>query len=567
MTFADFYLDEKILRNLKHLGFTKPTPAQSESIPEILNNRDVLASAKTGSGKTAAFIIPVLQKLLNNENEQISFFPKVLILSPTRELANQIKICIQELSRNLNLKYGVIVGGMPYPPQVKLLNKGLDILVATPGRLLDHLNTGNLDLSCLETLILDEADKMLDMGFQKDIHAIARQTPKNRQTLMFSATVNNNVIAEAKCLLSNPSRIEIDNIKEGHDQIQHSIHFTRNINHKKELLNRLLDNDQFELSIIFTATKRFTEVLSKQFKSLGYRCAALHGDMSQAARNRTIELFRKKQIDALFATDIAARGIDIKDIDLVVNFDLPKSPEDYIHRIGRTGRAESSGTAYSLVGNQDRGVLKRIENLLGSPLKVKDIPAPRSEFNMEEDSSHSNSKSKNQAKNCSGYMRSRTRKNNNKNYQENNLILDENTLSYEQDKNNQKKNLVSKNKRAKRVKPQKEYTAEATPFSAKHRQSVSSNKSSNYLSNPLDSGLLHESRALYSQRDSTSYGLEEKPEQKKIIIKHQNNKKTRIEKLRKEENTKNSSSEKSEIKGRISLKPSSKKIQKPSKEE
>ena len=567
MTFADFYLDEKILQNLENLGYTKPTSAQYESIPEILNNRDVLASAKTGSGKTAAFIIPTLQKLLNNNSEQLSFSPRALILTPTRELANQIKICIQQLSHNLNLNYGVIVGGMPYPPQIKLLNQALDILVATPGRLLDHLNSGNLDLSCLETLVLDEADKMLDMGFQKDIHAIASQTPKNRQTLMFSATVDHNVIPEAKYLLSDPIRIEIDNIKEDHDQIQHSIHFTQNINHKKELLNRLLDNDQYSLSIIFAATKRCTEDLSKQFKALGYRCATLHSDMSQAARNRTIELFRKKQLHTLFATDIAARGIDIKDIDLVVNFDLPKSPGDYIHRIGRTGRANSTGTAFSFVGNQDRGALKRIENLLGKPLKVKDIPAPRSKFNMEEVSNPSNSRSKNQTKNCSGYMRSRTRQNNNKSYQNPKSALDENTIPKALGRKNETKTPVSKSKHAKRVKAQKEYTTKVTPFSAKYSQGISGNISSNYLSAPLGMGSLHEP-VLYSNRESTIYNVEEEPQPKKIIVKHQTrNKKARIAKLREEENIQSSSPAQSKIKGRISLKSSLKKNQGPSENE
>ena len=419
LTFSELSLNEKILLALDNNGFYEPTPIQKASIPEILAKRDILASAKTGSGKTAAFILPTLQNLLTRQNEQ-NASPRVLILTPTRELATQIKNCIYQFSKNLDLKYGVIVGGTPYPPQIKLLDQGLDILVGTPGRLLDHLDAGRLDLSSLEVLILDEADRMLDMGFQDAIQRLTNQTPQNRQTLLFSATLQNkSVVAEANRLLSNPVRIEVDCIKQEHSQIQQSIHFTRNMNHKKELLNRLFDNNETKLSIIFTATKRCADDLAKEMRNLGYRCAALHGDMSQAARNRTVERFKKRQIQFLFATDVAARGIDIQDISHVINFDLPKNPEDYIHRIGRTGRAGKSGIAISLIGQKDKSVLRRIEQLIGKKLQVKEIPVPKSEYSPEQKTEKNTSQQNEQATNCSGYMRSRTRRGHNKDYQGN----------------------------------------------------------------------------------------------------------------------------------------------------
>ena len=535
MIFSELSLNENILVALNKNGFNEPTPIQQASIPEILANKDILASAKTGSGKTAAFILPTLQNLLTRQNKQYAS-PRALILTPTRELATQIKNCIFQFSQNLDLKYGVIVGGTPYPPQIKLLNQPLDILVGTPGRLLDHLDAGRLDLSELEVLILDEADRMLDMGFQEAIQRLTKQTPSNRQTLLFSATLQNkNVIAEANRLLSKPVRIEIDSIKQEHSQIQQFISFTRNINHKKELLNRLFDNNETKLSIIFTSTKRCADDLTKEMRKLGYRCAALHGDMSQTARNRTIDRFKKRQIQFLFATDVAARGIDIQDISHVINFDLPKNPEDYIHRIGRTGRAGKSGIAISLVGHPDKSVLRRIEHLIGKKLEVKDIPVPKSEFCLQQGTDKKTNDQNETATNCSGYMRSRTRRSHNNDYQ-GNPATSSTTSAESPPRNKKKKPNVSSRYNNKKTdqraesqnKAQRDFSQHkknnsnqnnSTPYGSKAKQG---NIKPNFVMSGIGNQTLTEHDA--QRKNATLYYNNETDDAKnanKTVIKHQ----------------------------------------------
>ena len=535
MIFSELSLNESILHALNKNGFNEPTPIQQASIPEILANKDILASAKTGSGKTAAFILPTLQNLITRQNKQ-NASPRVLILTPTRELATQIKNCIFQFSKNLDLKYGVIVGGTPYPPQIKLLNQPLDILVGTPGRLLDHLDAGRLDLSKLEVLILDEADRMLDMGFQEALQNLTKQAPSNRQTLLFSATLQNKkVIAEANRLLSNPVRIEIDSIKQEHSQIEQFISFTRNINHKKELLNRLLDSNETKLSIIFTSTKRCADDLTKEMRKLGYRCAALHGDMNQTARNRTIDRFKKHQILFLFATDVAARGLDIQDISHVINFDLPKNPEDYIHRIGRTGRAGKSGIAISLVSHSDKGVLRRIEHLVSKKLEVKDIPIPKSEFCLQQGTDKKINDKNEAAKNCSGYMRSRTRRGHNSDHQGNSATSPTTPVeSLPRNKRN-KSNINSKNKDKKngqKVKSQNKtqqdfllsnknnnHQNNSTPYGSKVKQG---NMKPNFVMSGIENKTITERDT--QRKNATLYYNNETDDAKnsnKTVIKHQ----------------------------------------------
>lgn len=543
MTFAELSLDENLLTALDKNGFTLPTPIQQASIPAIITGKDVLASAKTGSGKTAAFILPTLHRLITQPNQQAAG-PKALVLTPTRELATQIKDCIQQFSKNLNLRYGVIVGGSPYPPQIKLLSHPIDILVATPGRLLDHLEAERINLSQLETLILDEADRMLDMGFLDAIQAIAKHTPTTRQTLLFSATLESKtVIAAANQLLSAPERIEVDSVKQEHSQIEQFIEFTRNINHKKAILATLLEQEETELAIIFTATKRCADSLSKEMRSLGHRCAALHGDMSQAARNRTIDRFRKGQLRFLFATDVAARGIDIKGISHVVNFDLPKNPEDYIHRIGRTGRADASGIAISLVAPQDKGVLRRIERLTGTPLKKKNIPILASEPTLQQPV---DSTQKNERKlNSSGYMRSRTRRTNNKEYQGNTLS------SSEISQTENKTKTTAAQKPARRVKSQR--------TDHRHHNRSQKKKPDHYTHKPFidsaNTNTLREPAIHYANNYQFDYESDTKEKASKTVIKHQvrNKKITTSHALNVDEIAKEHKTEE-RIQGRISLK-------------
>lgn len=569
MIFSELSLNENILLALNKNGFNEPTPIQQASIPEILANKDILASAKTGSGKTAAFILPTLQNLLTRQNKQ-NASPRVLILTPTRELATQIKNCIFQFSKNLDLKYGVIVGGTPYPPQIKLLNQPLDILVGTPGRLLDHLDAGRLDLSKLEVLILDEADRMLDMGFQEAIQRLTKQTPSNRQTLLFSATLQNkNVIAEANRLLSKPVRIEIDSIKQEHSQIQQFISFTRNINHKKELLNRLFDNNETKLSIIFTSTKRCADDLTKEMRKLGYRCAALHGDMSQTARNRTIDRFKKRQIQFLFATDVAARGIDIQDISHVINFDLPKNPEDYIHRIGRTGRAGKSGIAISLVGHPDKAVLRRIEHLISKKLEVKDIPVPKSEFCLQQGTDKKTNDQNEAATNCSGYMRSRTRRGHNNDYQGNSATSSTTSVESLPRNNRNKPNVSSRYKDKKndqRVKSQNKAQRDfplrnknnsnqnnSTPYGGKAKQG---NMKPNFVMSGIENQTLTERDT--QRKNATLYYNNETDDAKnsnKTVIKHQvRNKKIIATKKLHPNDSETVNLNNPRIEGRISLK-------------
>lgn len=555
MTFAELSLEEKIVLALDSNGFNEPTPIQQASIPAIIAHKDVLASAKTGSGKTAAFILPTLHNLITQPRQQ-GTCPRALVLTPTRELASQIKDCITQFSKNIKLNYGVIVGGSPYPPQIKLLSRPVDILVATPGRLLDHLEAGRLDLSKLEILILDEADRMLDMGFLDAIQSIAKHTPPNRQTLLFSATLENkSVIATAHKLLSNPERIEVDSIKQEHSQIQQFIHFSRNINHKKSLLISLLNQNETELAIIFTATKRCADDLAKEIRSLGHRCAALHGDMSQAARNRTIDRFKNRQIHFLFATDVAARGIDIKDISHVINFDLPKNPEDYVHRIGRTGRAGASGVAISLVAHQDKGVLKRIERLIRKNLEtieIKEIPAPKplSVVNQYADANIVQKQQNERSQNSSGYMRSHTRRGNSKDFKGNTLSpLESPQTSIET------KAAAPHRKPAKRVKPENQSSRTAFAYGNKSPTGKSNNIKHRSIMTGIGPKTLREPEAHYATNGNFGNEFNTKPN--KTVVKHQvRNKKIATTHRLNIDNAAKNQPDEMRIQGRISLKKS-----------
>ncbi|MGM0593849.1 MAG: DEAD/DEAH box helicase [Pseudomonadota bacterium] len=367
MSFTDLNLDEQLLRAIQACGFDTPTDIQKQAVPVALAGHDLMASAQTGTGKTAAFVLPALQRLLNNKPAP-GHGPRVLILTPTRELATQVTESIRELGKFSRLRSSTVVGGMPYPPQIKALRQPLDLLVATPGRLIDHFENGRLDFSRLEMLVLDEADRMLDMGFVDDVERIAAALPAERQTLLFSATLEGEVRNVSRRLLTEPQRIQINGVKTSHSSIEQHIHQADDFRHKQALLTHHLGQEAVTQAVVFTATKRGADDLAKQLREKGHRSAALHGDMSQGARRRTVERMRRGQCQVLVATDVAARGIDIKGISHVFNFDLPMAAEDYIHRIGRTGRGGASGTALSLVGPQEWDKVARIEKLTGSKL-------------------------------------------------------------------------------------------------------------------------------------------------------------------------------------------------------
>ena len=368
MFFKDLNLDAKLLKAVEASGFSEPTDIQRQAIPVVLSGRDLMASAQTGTGKTAAFVLPALQQLLKPSNKR-GKGPRVLVLTPTRELAMQVTDHIRQFGRFAKFSAGTVVGGMAYPPQIKMLRNPLDLLVATPGRLLDHMEQGRVDFSRLEILVLDEADRMLDMGFVDAVKTIAAATPNDRQSLLFSATLEGPVLNIARQLLKDPERIALAANNERHESIQQHLHYADSVSHKHELLEHHLRNVDVHQALIFTATKRAADKLAKNLTAQNHRSAALHGDMSQNKRKRTVDNMRRGKFRLLVATDVAARGLDIRGISHVINFDMPMVAEDYIHRIGRTGRAGSTGNAISLVGPGDRDKLSRVERLTGQKIK------------------------------------------------------------------------------------------------------------------------------------------------------------------------------------------------------
>ncbi len=370
MTFEKLALHPSILKAVIDSGYTTPTPIQAQAIPEALAGHDLMASAQTGTGKTAAFVLPALHRLTTPSTKN-SRGPRVLVLTPTRELANQVMEAATNYGKHLRFRIGSIVGGMPYPPQMRLLSQPLDILVATPGRLLDHMERGRIDYSRLEILVLDEADRMLDMGFIHAVEEIAAATPATRQTLLFSATLEGNVGKIANRVLKHPKRIQMATVQERHENIEQRLHHADDGGHKQRLLAHLLvDVDK---AIVFTATKRGADRLAKTLHGQGHAAAALHGDMNQSQRNRAIKSLRAGQVSLLVATDVAARGLDVNGITHVFNFDLPKSPEDYVHRIGRTGRAGAKGIAISFASPEEFGQLRDIERYTSQRLQAQVI--------------------------------------------------------------------------------------------------------------------------------------------------------------------------------------------------
>ncbi len=372
--FADLGLIPALMKALEGCGYQNPTPVQSQAIPPALEGRDLIASANTGTGKTAAFVLPALQRLTLVPRIPGSFGPRVLILSPTRELASQSLEAVRRYSKFCRVNTGVIVGGMPYREQRRLLERRADIIVATPGRLIDHLDRSWLDLSGIELLVLDEADRMLDMGFLEPVEKIAAACPPTRQTLLFTATVDAPMIKLSSRLLRNPVRVDIAGKEISHEAIEQRLLRADDLAHKHRLLSHLAGSEEVGKAIVFAATKRDADRLAEDLGQNGHAAAALHGDMSQPQRNRTLEALRRGRIRLLVATDVAARGLDVADISHVINFDLPRVAEDYVHRIGRTGRAGASGIAISFYTNRELTQVRAIEKYLGKPLTAHTIP-------------------------------------------------------------------------------------------------------------------------------------------------------------------------------------------------
>lgn len=372
MTFEELNLNPAILKAITACGYTTPTPVQEQAIPLVLSGSDLIATAQTGTGKTAAFVLPALERL-SVPSKVPGKGPRILVLTPTRELASQVMDAACKYGRGIRIRCGSILGGMPYREQMRLLSAPVDIIVATPGRLLDHLERGSVRLDRLEMLILDEADRMLDMGFSEDMENIVSRAPANRQTLMFTATMEKSVLGLAEKMLNNPQRIELAVRTSSHALIEQRLHVADNLSHKKELLNHLVSDASLTRAIIFSATKRDADDLARELSRNGHPAAALHGDMNQIARNKTIERMRRGAIRLLVATDVAARGLDVNGISHVINFDLPRFAEDYVHRIGRTGRAGASGIAISFVSASELSYLERIERFIGKRLPEQNI--------------------------------------------------------------------------------------------------------------------------------------------------------------------------------------------------
>ena len=372
MTFSELKLAAPILKSLELSGYTVPTPIQVEAIPVVLAGDDLIASAQTGTGKTAAFMLPAMQRLLSPSTKP-GRGARILVLTPTRELAQQVNEAARKYGQGMRVKTVSILGGMPYPLQNRMLSAPVDILVATPGRLIDHLQRGRIDFSRLEMLVLDEADRMLDMGFIDDVEKIVAATPASRQTVLFSATMEGAIAKLAQRILKNPKRIAMSAQSACHENIEQRLHYVDDLQHKNRVLRHVLNDAAIKQAIVFTATKRDADSLADALHSEGHSVAALHGDMNQGARNRTLQSLRRGQLRVLVATDVAARGIDVLGISHVVNYDLPKVAEDYVHRIGRTGRAGANGTALTLVSSRDALLLKRIERFTGNQITAHTI--------------------------------------------------------------------------------------------------------------------------------------------------------------------------------------------------
>jgi ATP-dependent RNA helicase RhlE len=363
MSFEQLGLSKPLLKAIKEQGYEKPTPIQAKAIPVILKRKDILAGAQTGTGKTAGFTLPLLELLSRAKTTHSNHKPKALILTPTRELSAQVGESVEIYGKFLPFRSSIIFGGVKINPQITKLKKGVDIIIATPGRLLDHMSQKTVDLKSIEFLILDEADRMLDMGFINDIKKILAVLPKQKQTLLFSATYSNDIKKLSDRLLNSPKLIEVARQNTASESVKQAVYHVDKTR-KRELLTHLIDGGKWKQVLVFTRTKHGANRLSGQLNKDGITAVAIHGNKSQNARTKALADFKKSEIRVLVATDIAARGIDIDQLPHVINYELPNVSEDYVHRIGRTGRAGNNGEAISLVCVDEHEYLKNIEKLI-----------------------------------------------------------------------------------------------------------------------------------------------------------------------------------------------------------
>lgn len=367
MKFSELKLVAPLLDAIEKLNYTTPTPIQVQSIPHLLQGKDIFGCAQTGTGKTAAFALPILQhlSLANNSSRSI----KALILAPTRELALQIDKSFDDYGKNLKVSHAVIFGGVSQHNQVNALKKGIDILVATPGRLLDLMQQGFVRLDKIEYFVLDEADRMLDMGFINDIRKIIAKIPSKRQTIFFSATVTPDIMKLAEKILSNPVKVNVTPVSTPAETVEQSVFYVQKED-KRSLLKHVIKSNLIEHALVFTRTKRGADRVARELNKNGIKADSIHGDKSQNARVRALNGFKTRKINILVATDIAARGIDVDKLSHVINYEIPETPETYVHRIGRTGRAGESGVALSFCSQDERDYLKDIRKLVQKNIQV-----------------------------------------------------------------------------------------------------------------------------------------------------------------------------------------------------
>ena len=393
MGFNELGLHERIVKALEELKYSEPTEVQQQVIPHVLAGDDVLAGAQTGTGKTAAFVLPIVNRLLEQaRDENTSVKLSALILAPTRELALQVFKSVQAYSQNTYVKSSIVYGGVSIGAQVDELKKGVDVLVATPGRLIDHLFKGTVDVSQIQTLVFDEADRMLDMGFMDEIKMILKRLPKVRQTLLFSATLDDAIFKLSQSLLNSPKIIEVhgrNSVAAPVEQVVYNIDGDR----KREFISYLIGSKNWQQVLVFTRTKQGADALAKEMKKDGLVAESIHGDKSQGARERALDDFKQGKARVLVATDVAARGLDIRQLKYVVNYELPYIAEDYIHRIGRTGRAGESGLAISLLAPEEAYLLEEIEAILDTRLNQQWFPGFEPDFTKTPSTDKKNSKS------------------------------------------------------------------------------------------------------------------------------------------------------------------------------
>lgn len=368
MKFSELNLSEELIAGLSDIRFEEPTPVQEKSIPHVLDGKDIIATAQTGTGKTGAFVIPIIERILRGKRGGI----KAIILTPTRELAQQIDEQIFALGYHTGITSATVIGGSDFSAQAKALKAGVDIVVATPGRFIDQYKVVNIDLSSVEYLVLDEADRMLDMGFMPDMKKIISWLPPKRQTLLFSATMPKEIERLAASIMKNPVTVEIARSKPS-QRVEQRVYFLKS-DQKIPLIRKIFDEIKWDSCIIFTSTKKGTDELQRLLKSKGIKAGSIHGDRSQEERNRSLNAFKNGEIPVIVATNVLARGIDIKDVSMIVNYDVPHNADDYIHRIGRTGRYDQTGIAVTFVTQRDRKAFSEIENIRDNPMKKITVP-------------------------------------------------------------------------------------------------------------------------------------------------------------------------------------------------